>query len=229
MKKIAFFVFILFLPIAFSLLIKVDVRSICNLEIKSFLIDNTSLPRLQAEIYNSGSVPFKFRAYLNASSKFWSEEYTLAPGEIKVLNFRFIPSEENKLKIFYCANVLEKNFEANSHLNKTSDFKIVSVRSYGNYLVFEIYSNVSTYLFVLPSEYPESWIIEANGKKVKQGKSLIKVNYSPLGEENEIGVYLASKDGYYTYQKVKIEKPIGLKFFFYYLHDNFWLRFQDFF
>lgn len=224
-----FLMFIFFSSSAYAPLVKVDVKSVCQFDIKSFNIRESGLPTISMEIYNSGSVVFRFRVFMDALSKTWSKEYVLKPGEIVSLNLSFVPAETNRIKIFYCSDVFEKTFYVSrSSLISSNDFRVESIRSYGDFLIFDVYSNLTKNLFILASDYPEGWVFEYGNGYVKKGKNLIKVHNKPVGDEEvEIGFYLVSEDGFYTYQKAKIDKPKGLRFLFYYILDNIRLRLQN--
>lgn len=219
MKKIFFFLILFFLfNLAYSLTVKVEVKDLCKLEVKSFFIDRENIPKINAEFYNSGSIPIRFRVFLDSGARYWLKEKNINPGEISRAVLPFFPKEINKIKLFYCTNFSEYYFNV-SDFNLTLDksIKITSARSYGDILFIEVESEKDSYLFILPSEYPDSWFFEKGEGRVAKGKRIFRIFYSPLGnEEIEVGFYLVSSDKTYNYQKVRIEKMVGIKYILYF-------------
>ncbi len=230
MKKFLLFLSTLLLPISFALIINVEIKDVCQVEVKSLNIDEKPIPKISAEIYNSGSLPYYFRVQIDGEARVWSAKTFSQPGEIKKVNLYFLPSNKTKLKIHFCNKILEREINISSFFaNKTEDFESLIARAYDNFLIVEIFSKKEDKILLLPYSYPENWIIEENIENVKKGKNLMKINFeSESFRERNITFFVYSfNSNSYSILNFKVEKKIGLEYWLFFLYDNFRLFLQS--
>jgi hypothetical protein len=222
-----FLLFLIFLFFAFAIceavIIKVEVKDVCSVEINSLNVSLENLPKLQAEIYNSGSLPYSFRVSVEGENRVWSPKFFEAPGEIKKVSLYFLPSNKTKIKIHFCNKIFEREIEAKEKTFQEGDwFSIKKARVYSNFFVLEVYSNVSTEIVIMPLQYPENLIVESYIGKLKTGKNSVKINFEGgITSERNISFIVASIDGkYFSTSEVKIEKKVRLEYWLFYFLDN---------
>jgi len=228
-KLLLLFLVILFVfTVGKSLMVNVDVRDVCSIEIKSLNVSLEGLPKIDAEIYNSGSLPYTFRVYVEGENRIWSQKIFEAPGEIKKVSLYFLPYNETKMKIYFCNNIFEREIEAKEKVfQEGNQFSINKARVYSNFIVLEVLSNVSSEVAIMPLQYPENLIIESYVGRLKTGKNFIKINFEgEIASERNISFVVASIDGkYFSTNEVKLERKVGLEYWFFYILDIFriWL------
>jgi hypothetical protein len=222
-KLLLFLIFSLFtFSVSKALIIKVEVKDVCLVEIKSLNVSLENLPKLQAEIYNSGSLPYTFRFSIEGENRVWSPKIFEAPGEIKKVSLYFLPSNVTKMKIHFCNKIFEREIEAKEKVfQEGNQFSINKARVYSDFIVLEVFSNVSTEVAIMPFQYPENLIIENYVGKLKTGKNFIKINFEgEVTNERNIGFVVASIDGkYFSISEVRLEKKVGLEYWFFYILD----------
>jgi len=214
-----------------SLMVNVDVRDVCSIEIKSLNVSLEGLPKIDAEIYNSGSLPYTFRVLIEGENRVWSSKIFEAPGDLKRVSLYFLPSNETKMKIYFCNKIFEREIEVKEKVFQEGNwFSIKKARVYSGFIVLEVFSNVSGEVAIMPLQYPENLIIESYVGKFKNGKNFIKVNLEgEITNERNISFVVASIDGkYFSMNEVKLEKKVGLEYWFFYILDIFriWLSRQ---
>ncbi len=229
-KKFFLFLPILFLPISLALIISVEVKDVCQADIKSLKIEEKQIPKISSEIYNSGSLPYYFRVQVDGETRVWSPKIFSNPGEIKKIDLYFLPSNKTNLKIFFCNKILEKDINVSSfYANKTENFEALAARAYDKFLTLEIFSKEEGKILVMPYNYPENWIIEESVAKVKKGKNLIKMNFETEGfRERNVEFFVYSfNSNTYSILNFRIEKKTGLEYWLFLLYDNFRLFLQS--
>jgi len=224
MKKLLAFLVSSFLAFVISkaVIVKVDVKEICSVEIKSLNIFLENLPRMDVEIYNSGSLPYYFRLSVEGKNKVWSRKISEAPGDLKKVSLYFLPSNETKIKIHFCNKIFEKSIETKEKEFEEGDwFSIRKARAYSDFIFLEVISNVSSEIAIMPLNYPENWIIENYVGKLKVGKNFVKINFeSEIISERNVSFVIASTDGkYFSKSEVKVERKIGLEYWLFYIFD----------
>jgi hypothetical protein len=228
-KLLLFLIFSLLTFVACkALIIKVEVKDVCLTEIKSLNVSLENLPKLQAEIYNSGSLPYSFRVSVEGENRVWGPKIFEAPGEIKKVSLYFLPSNKTKMKIHFCNKIFEKEIETKEKAFQEGNwFSINKARVYSNFIVLEVVSNVSSEVAIMPLQYPENLIIESYIGKLKTGKNFVKINFEgEIMSEKNISFVVASIDGKcFSTSEVKLEKKIGLEYWLFYFLDIFriWL------
>jgi hypothetical protein len=224
--------FLIFSLLAFvvckAVIIKVEVKDVCLVEIKSLNVSSENLPKLQAEIYNSGSLPYSFRVSVEGENRVWSPKIFEAPGEIKKVSLYFLPSNKTKVKIHFCNKIFEREIEAKEKTFQEGNwFSINKARVYSGFIVLEVFSNASSEIAIMPLQYPENLIIENYVGRLKTGKNFVKINFEgEITSERKISFVVASIDGkYFSMSEVKLEKKVGLEYWFFYILDIFriWL------
>ncbi len=222
-KLLAFLVFSLFVfAISKAVIVKVDVKEICSVEIKSLNIFLENLPRMDVEIYNSGSLPYNFRVSVEGKNKVWSRKISEAPGDLKKVSLYFLPSNETKIKIHFCNKIFEESVETKEKEFEEGDwFSIRKARLYSDFIFLEVISNVSTEVAIMPLNYPENWIVENYIGKLKVGKNFVKINFeSEIISERNVSFVIVSTDGkYFSKSEVKVERKIGLEYWLFYIFD----------
>jgi len=222
-KLLAFLVFSLFVfAISKAVIVKVDVKEICSVEIKSLNIFLENLPRMDVEIYNSGSLPYNFRVSVEGKNKVWSGKYFEAPGDLKKLSLHFLPSNETTIKVYFCNKIFEKDIEAKEKSFEEGDwFSIKKARLYSEFIILEVISNVSTEAVIMPLKYPDNWIVENYIGKLKVGKNFVRINFeSEFSDERNVSFAIVSTDGkYFSKSEVKVERKIGLEYWLFYIFD----------
>lgn len=223
-KLLAFLVFSLFVfAISKAVIVKVDVKEICSVEIKSLNIFLENLPRMDVEIYNSGSLPYNFRVSVEGKNKVWSRKISEAPGDLKKVSLYFLPSNETKIKIHFCNKIFEESVETKEKEFEEGDwFSIRKARLYSDFIFLEVISNVSTEVAIMPLNYPENWIVENYIGKLKVGKNFVKINFeSEIISERNVSFVIVSTDGkYFSKSEVKVERKIGLEYWLFYIFDR---------
>ncbi|MCC5994165.1 MAG: hypothetical protein LM587_01030 [Candidatus Aenigmarchaeota archaeon] len=231
-KLLLLFLIILFVfTVGKSLMVNVDVRDVCSIEIKSLNVSLEGLPKIDAEIYNSGSLPYTFRVLIEGENRVWSSKISEAPGDLKRVILYFLPSNETKMKIYFCNKIFEREIEPKEKaFHEGGWFSINKARVYSDFIVLEVYSNVSEEVVIMPLQYPENLIIESYVGRLKTGKNFVKINFEgEITSERNISFVVASIDGkYFSMNEVKLEKKVGLEYWFFYILDIFriWLSRQ---
>jgi hypothetical protein len=231
-KLLLLFLVILFVfNVGKSLMVNVDVRDVCSIEIKSLNVSLEGLPKIDAEIYNSGSLTYTFRVLIEGENRVWSSKIFEAPGDLKRVSLYFLPSNETKMKIYFCNKIFEREIEAKEKvLQEGNQFSINKARVYSNFIVLEVFSNVSSEVAIMPLQYPENLIVESYVGRLKTGKNFIKINFEgEIVSERNVSFVVARKDGkYFSMNEVKLEKKVGLEYWFFYILDIFriWLSRQ---
>jgi len=220
---------LLFLVILFvftvgkSLMVNVDVRDVCSIEIKSLNVSLEGLPKIDAEVYNSGSLPYTFRVLIEGKNRVWSSKIFEAPGDLKRVILYFLPSNETKMKIYFCNKIFEIEIEAKEKVfQEWNWFSINKARVYSDFIFLEVYSNVSEEVAITPLQYPENLVIESYVGRLKTGKNFVKINFEgEITSERKISFAVASIDGkYFSMNEVKLEKKVGLEYWFFYIFDR---------
>jgi hypothetical protein len=211
-----------------SLMVNVDVRDVCSIEIKSLNVSLEGLPKIDAEIYNSGSLPYTFRVLIEGENRVWSSKIFEAPGDLKRVSLYFLPSNETKMKIYFCNKIFEREIEAKEKVFQEGNwFSINKARVYSNFIVLEVLSNVTSEVAIMPLQYPENLIIESYVGRLKTRKNTVKINFEgEIASEKKISFIVASIDGkYFSMSEVKLERKVGLEYWFFYILDIFriWL------
>jgi len=223
-RLLTFLTFLLFaFIVSKAVLVKVDVKEVCLVEIKSLNISLDTLPKLDAEIYNSGSLPYNFRVSVEGKNKVWSQKIFEAPGDLKKVSLHFLPSNETKLKVYFCNKIFEKNIETREKSFEEGDwFSIRKARIYSDFIVLEVISNVSTDAAIIPLKYPDNWIVENYIGKLKVGRNFVRINFeSDVKDERSVSFAIASTDGkYFSKSEVKVERKIGLEYWLFYIFDT---------
>jgi hypothetical protein len=181
------------------------------------------LPKIDAEIYNSGSLPYTFRVLIEGENRVWSSKIFEAPGDLKRVSLYFLPSNETKMKIYFCNKIFEIEIEAREKvLQEENQFYINKARVYSNFIVLEVFSNVSSEVAIMPLQYPENLIIESYVGRLKTGKNFVKINFEgEIASERNISFVAASIDGkYFSTNEVKLEKKVGLEYWIFYIFDR---------
>jgi len=231
-KFLLVFLVILFVfTVGKSLMVNVDVRDVCSIEIKSFNVSLEGLPKIDAEIYNSGSLPYTFRVLIEGENRVWSSKIFEAPGGLKRVSLYFLPSNETKMKIYFCNKIFEREIEAKEKaFQEEKWFFINEARVYSNFIVLGVLSNVSNEVAIMPFQYPENLIIESYVGRLKTGKNFVKINFEgEIASKRNISFAVASTDGkYFSTNDVKLERKVGLEYWFFYILDIFriWLSRQ---
>jgi len=212
-------------------MVNVDVRDVCSIEIKSFNVSLEGLPKIDAEIYNSGSLPYTFRVLIEGENRVWSSKIFEAPGDLKRVSLYFLPSNETKMKIYFCNKIFEREIEAKEKaFQEEKWFFINEARVYSNFIVLGVLSNVSNEVAIMPFQYPENLIIESYVGRLKTGKNFVKINFEgEIASKRNISFAVASTDGkYFSTNDVKLERKVGLEYWFFYILDIFriWLSRQ---
>ena len=230
MKKflLVFLVILFVFTVGKSLMVNVGVRDVCSIEIKSFNVSLEGLPKIDAEIYNSGSLPYTFRVLIEGENRVWSSKIFEAPGDLKRVSLYFLPSNETKMKIYFCNKIFEREIEAKEKaFQEEKWFFINEARVYSDFIVLEVYSNVSSEVAIMLLQYPENLIVESYVGRLKTGKNFVKINFEgEITSERKISFVVASIDGkYFSMNEVKLEKKFGLEYWFFYILDIFriWL------
>jgi hypothetical protein len=223
-KLLLFLLFNLFLFSASnSLIVKVDIKEACFVEIKSLSVSLENFPKLEAEIYNSGSLPYSFRILIEGENRVWSRKIFEVPGDLKKIRLYFLPSNETKMKIYFCNRIFEKSLDVKEKSFQKGDwFFVKKARVYSNFISLEILSNVSSDVVVIPLYYPENLIIENYEGRFKTGKNYVRVNFEGeiMGERN-ISFVIASTDGkYISASEVRLERKQGIEYWFFYIYDT---------
>jgi len=224
-RLLTFFAFFLFaFVISNAVIVKVDVKEVCSVEIKSLNISLDNLTRLDIEIYNSGSLPYNFRVSVEGKNKVWSRKFFEAPGDLKKVSLYFLPSNETTIKVYFCNKIFEKDIEAKEKSFEEGDwFSIKKARLYSEFIILEVISNVSTEAVIMPLKYPDNWIIENYIGKLKVGKNFVRINFeSEFSNERNVSFAIVSTDGkYFSESEVKVERKIGLEYWLFYVFDIF--------
>jgi hypothetical protein len=229
-KKFLLFLIFSFFTFAIckAVIIKVEVKDVCLAEIKSLNVSLENLPKLQAEIYNSGSLPYSFRVSVEGENRVWSRKIFESPGEIKKVSLYFLPSNKTKMKIHFCNKIFEKEIETKEKVFQEGNwFSINKARVYSGFIVLEVVSNISSEVAIMPLQYPENLVIESYVGRLKTGKNFVKINFEgEITGERNISFVVASIDGkYFSTNEVKLERKVGLEYWFFYILDIFriWL------
>jgi hypothetical protein len=204
-------------------MVNVDVRDVCSIEIKSLNVYLEGLPKIDAEIYNSGSLPYTFRFLIEGENRVWSSKIFGAPGDLKRVSLYFLPSNETKMKIYFCNKIFEREIEAKEKVfQEGNQFSINKARVYSNFIVLEVLSNVSSEVAIMPLQYPENLIIESYVGRLKTGKNFVKINFEgEITNERNISFVVASIEvKYFSMNEVKTEKKVGLEYWLFYFLDN---------
>jgi len=223
-----FLVILLVFTVGKSLMVNVDVRDVCSIDIKSLNVSLEDLPKIDAEVYNSGSLPYTFRVLIEGKNRVWSSKIFEAPGDLKRVILYFLPSNETKMKIYFCNKIFEREIEAKEKVFQEGGwFSINKARVYSNFIVLEVYSNVSAEVSIMPLQYPENLIVESYVGRLKTGKNFVKINFEgEITSERKMSFVVATIDGkYFSTNEVKLEKKVGLEYWFFYILDIFriWL------
>jgi hypothetical protein len=203
-------------------MVNVDVRDVCSIEIKSLNVSLEGLPKIDAEIYNSGSLPYTFRVLIEGENRVWSSKIFEAPGDLKRVSLYFLPSSETKMKIYFCNKIFEREIKAKEKvLQEGNQFSINKARVYSNFIVLEVISNVSSEVAIMPLQYPENLIIESYIGRLKAGKNFVKINFEgEITTERNISFVVASTDGrYFSTSEARLEKKVGLEYWLFYFLD----------
>jgi len=209
-------------------MVNVDVRDVCSIEIKSLNASLEGLPKIDAEIYNSGSLPYTFRVLIEGKNIVWSSKIFEAPGDLKRVILYFLPSNGTKMKIYFCNKIFERDLETKEKVFQEGNwFSINKARVYSNFIVLEVFSNVSSEVVIMPLQYPENLIVESYVGRLKTGKNFVKINFEgEITSERKMSFVVATIDGKcFSINEVKLEKKVGLEYWFFCILDIFriWL------
>ena len=191
---------------------KIDATSFSNFSLKNNLL------LIDSSVENIGSVSYLCRlrtnAYTsNASFLFWSYKKELKPGETR--NFKiysFLPQKgEYRIEISgYCGNQIFdfKNFSlaVSSDFNDSLNYKIINSFVVKNFLVLEIYSDRPDIVYVIPFDYPSSWIFESQKISLKKGQNLVFLRFVGPLEKQEVGIAILNESGKGSLSRMLIKK-----------------------
>lgn len=246
MKRLflAYFVYVfIFVTIAYSALVEVDIAESLDGNIVSLLYDNSSnVVKFTTEFYNTGSIGYKtrlkFEIFEGNKMVFssWSKEQTMMPGDKHVFENYWYGKKDvyyMKLKVYLGNEIKQyKKFEVsiNRDIDSESVFKIRNFRTYDDFMIFDVQTDRDVEnVVVMPSKYRYGWIIEQENIDFIKGNTskTVKIKYYPtVWSPSDIKMVVVSDEGkYFSEQSLVMEKHEGLTGLFYLFIDNFrsWL------
>ncbi len=212
-------------PAAFCLAIQASISDVYTTELKYFSY-NDSAQRFDAEVFNTGSIPYAAQLHLEVSNdsyyfQAWSNKRDMMPGNSALYHIYWIPNATGeykaKARIYYSGEILEKEFNISIQSLKgyESAFEILSTKTYQNFILVNIASSKdASDAAIIPMNFPRGWIIEqASSKDMKQGSTKqVLIQYDPsVWSRQMISIGILSLDGkYYSTQDVRLERERGL-------------------
>ena len=220
-KKIfALFSFLLLLPVSYAVKFDVTVEEILNFKAENLNYElDENLLLLNISIYNIGSTGsfcrVRFEVFENGKmvNSFWSEKKTILPGDFE--NFQIIGFLEKSGNYTgrirgYCGNEIfhfgNISFEVEKNYTSSSILKIRSVSSSLNEIEILFIPKVSGDIYIIPLEYPISWIVVGEKVKVERGiMEKVSLWFNGPLFNNTIKIGFVGKDGVLI-EEVRIEK-----------------------
>lgn len=229
--------FFIYVNIALAALIEVDILEILEGDISSLNYDNSSnIVKFTTEFNNRGSVPYKTRIKIDVFDgdgvifTSWSKENVMMPGDKKIFeNYWFNDGGKYDVKIrAYLGNEIRdyKKIEIFLQDVESEDiFEIKSLRTYDDYMVFDIFSKRDVKnVVVMPSQYRLGWIFEQESIESMRANSTktVKISYYPsVWLPSDVKILVVSDEGkYFSEESFEMEKNTGLWGLFYFWLDS---------
>ncbi|MFH1473655.1 MAG: hypothetical protein ABIE55_02055 [Candidatus Aenigmatarchaeota archaeon] len=231
--------FLLLISIAYSAVVEVGITETLEGNISSLNYDSSSnIVKFSVEFYNTGSIPYKARIkteVFNESEMIfsgWGQETEFMSGDKKVSYIYWYASNigdySAKLKVYFGNDIKEyKNFDiiVKGHKEPEDNFEIRDLRTYDDYIVFDLYSKkYAENIVVIPKGYTPGWIFEqAVIDAIPKARSkLVVLKYQPtIWRPSNISLEIVSNKGmYHTEERVEMSKGEDLIGLLLYVMDS---------
>jgi hypothetical protein len=226
-KLVVLFALLILLPAVEAVLIEVEVPGILDGRFNTIKHTNKEgLVKIDAEFYNTGSIPYKVRirvdVYNQTESIFtgWSKEKILAPGDRKVFTVYYYSNLTGnftaKVRAYYGNEIKEEVVSLEkAYATAKNVFKIENFRAYENFAAFDVLVTEATgNAVVIPSDFPSTWVVEQEslGSMQKGQKKTVFMRYKPdVWVEDSIRITVVSEDGMYIGESMfKLKKASGI-------------------
>lgn len=234
-----FIVSLFFLDLASAQMIKIGVKPELkgNISALFYNISNGVL-RINPELYNSGSIPYKSAArldILNSTDTIftgWSKEEELMPGERRDFEiFYYTPRAlENltaKIRMYYGFEVIEQKIELKIENVQTPKdvFQIKNFRAYDDFIKFQLRSSEPLKnVLIIPRDYMMGWMFEQKKIENLEGNRNTEVvlPYKPsVWLSHNITIDVVTEDGgYYSTNSFSLQREKGILKYIHYLTDK---------
>lgn len=245
MPSILFIVFLLsFCRIVCAASVDIDIIKDLRGEINSLVSDaRTNLVEFESEFYNIGSIPYSARMRIDVYEDDrmiftgWGREEDFIPGHRRINKIYWYSNDTGKFtaraRVYYAKEILilEKEFEKTSSGLSESAFEIRGLRTYDDYIVFDVTAREdASNLVILPSGFPPGWIFEQKtiNSMEKDSTKTVLLNYEPtVWAPSNLKLSVASDDGkYYSESEFELKRESGIFGAINYLIDSIRLLFQ---
>jgi len=216
-------ILVLFLPLVSATVIDVTVSDFINADAIGLKYENISQRPIKVsfEAFNSGSVGCKsmIRMDINRNSytfTAWSKHFAFQPNDRESIELYWFPYNLTGSFFgriwYYCANEIKEisNFsiEVKYYISKEPSIEIISPKIFEKKIAFNLRSNSTEEVIVIPSDYPKGWILEQKKLHLEKGKmKYVELDYSKdMWKSGKLTIIAVSEKGEYGLKTVDIKK-----------------------
>jgi hypothetical protein len=215
------------MPLVSAAVIDVTVSDFINADVIGLNYENISQRPIKVsfETFNSGSVGCKAIIRMdivknNYDFTAWSSQFSFQPNDRESIELYWFPYNltgnfSGKIK-YYCAGEVKEisNFsiEVKDYISKEPSIDIVSPKIFEKKIAFNLISNSTGNVIVIPADYPKGWAVEQKKVHLEKGKmKYVELDYSKdMWKLGKLTIIVASETGDYGVKTVDIKKEHGL-------------------
>jgi hypothetical protein len=217
---------LLLLPLASAAVVDVTVSDFINADVIGLKYENISQKPIKVsfEAFNSGSVGCNAMIRMDISRNgytftAWSRQFTFQPNDRESIELYWFPhnltGNFSGIIRYYCANEIKeiKNFsvEVKDYISKEPSIEIISPKIFEKKITFNLRSNSTEDVIVIPADYPKGWSIQQKKVHLEKGKiKYVELDYSKdIWKLGKLTIIIAS-DAEYGMKTIDIKKEPGL-------------------